>query len=241
MVDIVPELLDEIKKEYMEELSRDPKVIRILGKVEKGTATMADVHQYSARLGENLSAVLNEYLSADKLPDGNLYYNIADRIVRPMLEDVHISINDVAIDIQKIVDEASGIGLNGIRADFPEGRVHGLIDKMVEAGEEYSKWLGEPVINCTESFSDDYMKTNADFRQEAGLESKIVRTAEANACDYCMALEGEYEYGAEPKEVYSRHEYCRCDVAYISRKTHTRQNVWSKETEAIEDRKNYGL
>lgn len=239
--DIVPGLLKEIQTEFTEEISRDAKIGAIEKRIAKGTASMADVHQYAARLGENLSAVLSEYLAADNLPDHTLYYNIADRIVRPMLEDVHISINDTAIEIQKIIDEASGIGLNGIRADFPKGRVHGLIDKMVEAGEDYPKWLGEPVINCTESFSDDYMKTNASFRDDAGLKEKIVRTAEANACDWCKDLEGEYEWGDLPDNVFARHEYCRCDVTYISEKDRIRRNVWTKKTEALDDRKNYGL
>lgn len=239
--DIVPGLLKEIQSEFTEEISRDAKIGAIEKRIAKGTATMADVHQYAARLGENLSAVLIEYLDADNLPDQTLYYNIADRIVRPMLEDVHISINDTAIEIQKIIDEASGIGLNGIRADFPKGRVHGLIDKMVEAGEDYPKWLGEPVINCTESFSDDYMKTNASFREDAGLKIKIVRTAEATACDWCKNLEGEYSYDDLPDEIYARHEFCRCDVTYISEKDRIRQNVWTKKTTAIDDRKNYGL
>ena len=239
--DIVPGLLKEIQSEFTEEISRDAKIGAIEKRIAKGTASMADVHQYAARLGENLSAVLTEYLAADNLPDQTLYYNIADRIVRPMLEDVHISINDTAIEIQKIIDEASGIGLNGIRADFPKGRVHGLIDKMVEAGEDYPKWLGEPVINCTESFSDDYMKTNASFRDDAGLKEKIVRTAKANACDWCKDLEGEYEWGDLPDNIFARHEYCRCDVTYISEKDRIRRNVLTKKTEALDDRKNYGL
>ncbi len=243
MVDLVPELLDNIRTDLAEEIARDAKINAIQERIANGTATLVDVHRYSEALGTNLSAILQSYVTIDKLPNGTLYYNIADRIIRPLLEEAYKNVNDTAEQIQAIVDEAADIGLRSIRADFPDGRVHGLIDKAVEAGEDYDKWLGEPIINTVESFSDDYMKANAKFRYESGLDTYIIRNARASCCDWCAALEGKHEYDTDA-DYYRRHEYCRCDVTFVSDKGRYRQDVWSKkviDNRAVENRKTYGL
>ena len=71
----------------------------------------------------------------------------------------------------------------------------------------------------------------------------LVRTAEAKCCDWCAALEGEYDYGSAPDDIYRRHEFCRCTVTYKTEKVS--QSVWSKtkwETpkEDLEQRKAAG-
>ena len=244
MVDLAPDLLLSIRTELEYEISRDSKIVAIENRIKNGTATLVDVHRYSEALGTNLSAVLRAYITIDKLPNGKFYYNIADKILRPLLEEAYRNVNDKAEQIQAIVDEAVDIGLKAIRPDFPEGRINGLIDKAVEAEEDYDKWLGEPIVNTVESFSDDYMKVNAQFRYDAGLEMAIVRNAHYKCCEWCQNLEGVYDYGDYvPDDVYRRHEYCRCDVTFESNKGRYRQNVWTKEvnTKAVEDRKTFGL
>lgn len=229
--DVVPVLNERIENTFKSNVMKDRRIAQISKRIRDGTATFVDGHDYAERLGENLSRALITNLNADTLPDGKLYYNIAKRTVTPALENNYNLTNDVAADIQKILDESADIGLNAVRADFPTERIQGLIDKMTADGitlEEALVWLAEPIINNSEAFFDDFIDSNAKFRNDVGLKATLTRTAEPNCCPWCRALAGTYDYGSAPPDIYRRHEYCRCTVTYQSEKKS--QNVWSKRS-----------
>lgn len=227
--DIVPALNEAIQSTFNTKMMSDKRIMRIGRRIRDGTANLIDAHRYAEYTGENLSKALVMNLTENTLPDGKLYFNIAKRTVTPALENNYKLVNEITKQIQALIDEAESIGLTSVTADFPEARIKGLIDKMTSYDDfaDALTWLKEPIINNTEAFFDDYVRSNAEFRQDAGLKTVITRIAEANCCEWCAALEGEWEYGKEPKEVYQRHEFCRCDVTYKSEKGY--QNVWSKE------------
>ena len=229
--DIVPELNQMIEASFDGYVMRDRQLNHISNRIRDGTATLRDAHSYAERLGEDLSRALVNSLTPDRLPNGTLYYNIAQRTIIPGLQNNYNLVNDAAEIIQKSVDQKTGIGLGIVRADFPIERIKGLIDKITQEAspvEMVIRWLQEPIVNNSEAFADDFMRSNASFRSKAGLKATITRIADPKCCDWCAALEGTYEYGKEPKEVYARHEYCRCTVTYQSEKTS--QNVWTKRT-----------
>jgi hypothetical protein len=227
--DIVPALLEKIEKAFDATLEADPRLARIAKRIRDGTATLEDVHALSVVAGESLSGVLLEYFTPDALPGGVYYYNIVDRILGATVRENYNIINAAAQQIQAAIDEAEGIGLEAVLPPFPEDRTHGLVEKIVGDAATPTRWLGEPVVNLTESISDDYMRTNAETRARAGLEAKIVRKLGAFEirqskkrryevpCEWCQALAGEYLYdGDQPPEIFQRHENCRCSVTYRS-------------------------
>lgn len=237
-VDIVPELIDDIRREFEKGLLRDPRFRTIARKIENGTATLADIHGQSVALGELLSDALRQFMRVDMMPDGKIYWNIANRVIKPFLTRNYNLVNSTAEQIQEIVNAAENISIAAVHADFPEERANGLLNLIANDPDNPFKWLGEPIVNITESFSDDYMKANADFRYKAGLEEKIVRSVEHSAvrtskgrkydipCDWCSSLAGVYAYPNTPKEIFQRHEFCRCSVVFESSKG--KQDVWSK-------------
>ena len=244
--DVVPALNEAIQTSFKTYVMRDRRIAQISTRIRDGTATFADGHDYAERLGENLSKALSTNLNANTLPDGKLYYNIASRTVTPALEENYNLTNDAAKKIQKIYDKKSRIGLGSVKADFPTERINGLIDKMTRDDitlEDALVWLKEPIINNSEAFFDDFIDSNAKFRENAGLKSKLIRKAEPNCCKWCANLEGVYDYDNAPEDIYRRHEFCRCIVTYQSGKTS--QNVWSKKTwqstpEELQRRENAG-
>lgn len=244
--DVVPVLNEKIQTSFQSNMMRDRRIAQISKRIRDGTATFVDGHDYAERLGESLSKALISNLNEENLPDGRLYYNIAKRTVTPALQNNYELTNEAAEQIQSIIDSRLGIGLKSIKADFPESRIKGLIDKMTTEGislEDALIWLGEPIINNSEAFFDDFIDSNAKFRTEAGLKATITRIAEANCCPWCDSLAGTYEYGSAPDDIYRRHQYCRCTVTYqIGKKS---QNVWSKSQwesspEEIDRRKTIG-
>lgn len=232
MKDVVPELLEAIEKAFGKKKNSDKTIDAILQKIEKGTAELADGHTYAERLGEILSQALQSNITEDALPDGKLYWNVANGTVRPMLEQNHNMVNETAARIQKALDQKTGIGLMPVFGEFPEDRVHGLLDKMCTAPdtEGARKWLGEPIVNCTESFFDGFIKANAKAKSDLGYEPRIIRKAAFGCCDWCSEIAGVYPYDEVSEtgsDVFRRHECCRCVVTYDNGKI--RQDVWSKD------------
>ena len=244
--DVVPVLNEKIQTSFQSNMMRDRRIAQISKRIRDGTATFVDGHDYAERLGESLSKALISNLNEENLPDGRLYYNIAKRTVTPALRNNYELTNEAAEQIQSIIDSGLGIGLKSVKAEFPESRIKGLIDKMTTEGislEDALIWLGEPIINNSEAFFDDFIDSNAKFRTEAGLKATITRIAEANCCPWCDSLAGTYEYGSAPDDIYRRHKYCRCTVTYQTGKKS--QNVWSKNQwesspEEIDRRKTIG-
>lgn len=229
--DVVPDLVKSIDKAFKIHTENDKTLSRVTKRIRDGTATQEDGHLYALRVGRDSSKALQDVLTAENLPDGTLYYNIATRTVIPTLETNQALVNEAAAEIQKSIDAKAKISLNAIRPKFPQERIEGLIEKMTADDitlEQALAWIREPIVNNSEAFYDDFIRENAEFRSGAGLKTKITRIAEANCCPWCAALEGSWEYGNEPSEVYARHEFCRCSVTYQSEKTS--QNVWSKKS-----------
>lgn len=244
MTDVVPGLMSDIETAFNTNNLTDRTLARVSAKIRDGTATQIDGHTYAEHIGRNASKALQEVITPDRLPDGKLYYNIATRTVVPTLQNNQALVNDAASLIQQSIDKKTGIGLKSVNPQFPVERINGLIDKMTADDiliDEALKWLGEPIINNTEAFMDDYIRENAEFRNDAGLKTTITRVSETNCCQWCADLDGTYEYGNEPEDIYRRHEFCRCAVTVQYQKTS--QNVWSKKQwestpEEIERREN---
>jgi len=244
--DVVPILNEQIQSSFKNYCLKDRRLTQISKRIRDGTANMRDAHDYAEHLGENLSHALLNNLTADNLPNGKLYYNIAQRTVIPSLEENYNLVNDISKDIQAIADKKAKIGLGTVKADFPSSRINGLIDKMTSDDillEQAIRWLGEPIINNSEAFFDDYVRANAEFRTNVGLKATITRSVMGGCCKWCEDLAGTYDYDNAPDEIYARHEFCRCTVTYQSQKTS--QNVWSKKTwesspEELERRKSIG-
>lgn len=245
-VDIVPQLNERISVSFTKYTMSDRELMRITTRIRDGTATLVDGHTYSKRIGQHLSRALTENLTEEALPDGRLYYNIANRTVIPQLLNNYELVNEINASIQAEIDKAQNIRIKAVKAAFPEKRIKGLIDEMTKDGIEYSdakKWLEEPIVNNTEAFHDDYIKKNAEFRESVGLKAVIIRDASSGCCDWCADLEGTWDYASAPKEIFQRHEFCRCDVTYQTERKS--QNVWSKRSwessqEEINKRINYG-
>jgi len=232
--DIVPSLLEKIEKDFKAKVEADNEMSRLFAKFYDGDGTLHDVSLYARRLGDLLSMTLQENLTEDVLPDGKMYYNIADRILNPMMRQNFNLTMEQATIIQKMIDANNGIGLEPVSADFPESRVKQIIDSLTEEDVEFDvikARMGEPVANCSHSFADDFVKANALYRSKAGMRTYLKRTLVGGACPYCVGLAGTYDYdynGDIPDDVYKRHDSCRCTVTFISEKGNYKENVHTK-------------
>jgi len=245
MEDVVPGLYESVKRDFDKAIAGNKQVERYLKKIRDGTATLDETSLFSRNLGDCLAEALKNNITQDILPDGRMYYNIADRIIRPMLTNNHDLTNEAAGQALKFADEAAGLNLNPISATLPAERINKIVSAVSEEGiewEEVERRMDEPVRNISQSFMDAFIQANAAFRQKAGLQTMIVRTMVGRACKWCKSLAGSYEYGDTPKDVYRRHDNCRCTVALKTGRQ--QQDVWSKawkeSPEELEQRKTLG-
>lgn len=234
-IDIGADLLKKIRKEFAETITKKDNanyIAKILDKVENGTADFNDVSRFSQGIGYRLSEIIKKYVTPENLPDGTLYYNIADTVLQGTLHDNYELINGVASSVQKTLDKKAGISIKPQQANYPADRVHSIVNSLTDATatqEVIQRRLDAPVRNVTNSMYDDYVETNAKFRSKAGLECYIIRDDHNGCCEWCAKLSGKYKYPNDvPKNVYQRHDNCTCSVTYVSGKN--AQNVWSKKT-----------
>lgn len=226
--DIAPMLLELLQKDFLD----------LLGDAAFSGGSYADAEDYAEKVGAALAEAFRCNLTADTLPDGKLYWNIADRVVRPMLEQDHALVADAAATAQQKLNELAGLNLKAQRAVLDENRVNGILQKAaaVENFEDAAWVLDEPVRTFSRMTVDDTLKANVDFQGKAGRSPRVIRTAESGCCKWCSAQTGTYTYPDVPQDVYRRHERCRCRVEYDPG-SGKRQNVWNKQWTEDEDQR----
>ncbi|WP_425540022.1 hypothetical protein [Microaceticoccus formicicus] len=231
MKDITPELLEKIEDSFLEKYKVNSKIKIIEGIIKSKQATHKDSNDYAIEVGKMLSEVFKEQLSAEVLPDGKMYYNIANRILNKTLGNNYNLITGVSEVVQKDLNTKANIGLNAVKPPLNQSRIDGIIERVSKEDDfDKIKWiLDEPVINFSQAIIDDTIKTNAEFQYQVGYKPRIVRKVVGGCCDWCQAVAGTYEYPHEvTKDVYRRHRYCRCTVEYLPGDGR-RQNVHNKK------------
>lgn len=237
MADIGAELLEKIRAEFQKTCKADKYIQSVLKKIEGGTANMEEVALLSKQLGFRASQAIGAHVNVAALPDGKMYYNIADTILTGVLKDNYDIINSAATECQKALDSQVGINITPQQAAFPTERVQAVVNaaSVPDIAEEVMiRRMTAPAQNITESFYNDYVQTNVKFRSDAGLDCYIIRNDHGGCCEWCAKLAGKYHYPEDvPKDVYRRHDNCGCTVTYLNgRKA---QNVWDKTKWNVSD------
>lgn len=247
MHDILPELLKAVKEAYQVNIEQDEEVKRLLNELKSGVADYEKASDYAEHLGDALAKAFQTQITADKLPDGRMYYNIANRLVNTTFQDNYSRIVSYCKGTQESLNKAAGIGLKAQVPEFNQNRADGIIERLSEA-ENYDdvRWiLGEPVTNFAMAIVDDHIKANANFQYKAGLSPKIVRTTNGKCCAWCDRLAGTYNYKDVKNtgnDVFRRHRHCRCKVIYDPAEGKKVKDVWTKkwrdegEEDKIKDR-----
>ena len=200
-----------------------------LKKVEAGTAGYPDAERAAYQIGRDLSRAFTGSIRADELPDGHMPQNVAEKLLLPMLREDHRLVSGLTERVQTALNQAAGIGLQVQTVEFAQDMAEGLVHKLTNGQYEDTSWvLGAPVVNFSQSITDRTLQRNVEFHAHAGLKPRISREAESHCCTWCEDLEGTYDYGSEPKDIYRRHDNCRCEVDYRPGDGR-RQGVWDKE------------
>lgn len=198
--------------------------------IREGSTSYADAQDYAYHVGKALSDAFTGNLSSAVLPGGKMTEELAEEIVRTLLEEGHGMVSDAAVIVQNALNSSAGIGLKAQRAALNESRINGIISRLVGAEnfDDIAWILGDPVVNFSMAVADETLRRNVEFQGKAGLKPVLIRKAPRKCCEWCNNLAGVYEYPDVPDDVYRRHENCRCTVEYDPG-TGRKQNVHTKQ------------
>ena len=250
MDDIAPKLLGKIQKDFQTMFDKSEIISKLYAKVRDGTATYKEANDFAFKVGDCLARVYKNNLSSAVLPDGKMYYNIANRIINPTMKNNYDLITEVTEQVQQSLNESAGIGIKSIVPELNQDRIDGLVNKTANAEnyDDVAKIMEEAIINFSQSIVTDFIRKNAEFQANAGLQPVIMRKLAGGCCEWCRTLAGTYKYPYDvPKDLYRRHSYCRCTVEYYPKDGRGIQNSHSKqwrseeEYDKIQSRKTIGL
>lgn len=247
-IDVLPKLLQEVKNEFELAFGESEIIRNAFATLKAKKATYKTANEFAIEIGEILSKALGDSISADKLPNGKMYYNIAQRLLTDVLGRNHELVSGYASDVQKNLNSEAKIGLTAQVPELNQDRIDGLVNRLAsEESFDDVKWLlDDPIVNFSQSIVDDSIRKNVEFHHKVGLSPKIVRRVVGHPCKWCKSLEGSYNYPEVPKNIYRRHGNCRCTVDYHpgngkKQNVHTKSWAESQKSAKIEVLKGVGL
>ena len=193
-------------------------------RIDNGSADFSDTAAYSERIANLLGNILSRHIESIPVSE-------REQVCKWLLQAQYKDINSICEVVQTALDEAQGIHLAPQKAPFPAERVqqvaHSLLDPTVKP-ETIQRRANQPVATVAKSFHDDYIKTNAQVRNDLGFKCYLDRVAATGCCAWCTRIAGRYVYGEHPDDIFRRHDNCSCTVTFENGRQ--RQDVWSKRT-----------
>lgn len=233
--DVLPSILKEVQERFERDFGKSEIVRNAFAALKGKKATYKTANEFAIEIGDILSKALGTSLSAGKLPDGKMYYNIAQRLLTDVLRRNHELVSGYTSDVQKNLNQEAKISLKVQVPELNLDRIAGIVNRFSseENFEDVSWLLGEPIVNFTQSIIDDSIRKNAEFHHQSGLQPEIIRKSYFHCCEWCQEVQGNYKYPRVPKDVFRRHQHCRCIVDYDPKNGKT-QNIWTKKWNSID-------
>ena len=230
--DIVPQLLEAIRESYKSNVNRNILLQKLINIIKDNKGDYETLLKVSKEYGIALSDAFKSNVTGDILPDGKMYYNIAERLLNELLRENYDNVAPLCETVQGDLNIQNGINLKAVKPSYKQEKVNGLIDYIsgVVYEQREASFL-DALITNSKSIVDDSVKENCEFQTRCGMSPVIERSAIGKTCKWCSELAGTYQYPDDvPDDVYKRHANCDCVVVYKPDK-HAKdfQDVWSKQ------------
>lgn len=216
MEDITLSLIESIKKDFNSRLLKSATIRNLTKKMANNTATYSDAMRYATEIGNIRAKTFKNQISSDVLPDGKMYYNIAERVINDSLKSDYKAIQPICNVAQANKNKQMKIGITPYEEEVDQENIDNIINMICTQDnyENYSKTFEEACGTFAKTVVDRNMKANASMLNRLGLRIVIERVAGAGCCSYCSGLAGSYEIGKAPDGVWGHHNGCTCSVDY---------------------------
>ena len=245
MEDIAPKLADELLSAYKKAIS---KVLKKYEKyIKQGSVSYETAHDFSLEAYGIAFNEVKKTLRPEVLPDERLYFNIAERTLKPLIEQGCNDIADYCKKVQQQMNHDLGLKIKPSNIPLENDRIDDIVSHAanIEKFDDVIDKIGYSMENLYQHVVDESIRRNADTHYKLGLKPKIIRIAESKCCEWCSNLEGTYDYADvsnKGNDVFRRHRNCRCIVLYEEKKGNKYEvtNVHTKKTSVIvENTQNY--
>ena len=239
-MDVAPEIYENIMADFRASVTDDKELNRLAKKIANNKGTQSDVTKLTQRFGVHSSDALKKNLILADLPDEKLYWNIAEKTIKPLLEQCYGNINRYAAMQLSTSDQRANIAVRILRGQGPEVRIDQVMNFAVNSltQPELDNALTDPVIAANRKFYDDFQKANAQLREDLGLREMVVRQYDdvglhngKDTCEWCLQRAGTWDYSeARENGVFERHPACGCTIEVYTEKGTNRQTDWTTNT-----------
>ena len=202
---------EDIKKAFRKAVDSDAEVRKIYADLQD-LPTYANAMKLANKIGEDLGKVLVKFapeLSVDDL-------ELADILPKALGLD-HAQVSAACKQVQESMNKKAGLGIKYKEPQFNMDKALGLEDEVRGITDEdaLAQALVERVANFSTGVVDDSIYENAGVLARAGIKTILIRTAEANCCDWCDEVAGVYDYFEvkdKGNDVWRRHLGCKCEI-----------------------------
>ena len=202
---------EDIKKAFRKAVDSDAEVRKIYADLQD-LPTYANAMKLANKIGEDLGKVLVKFapeLSVDDL-------ELADILPKALGLD-HAQVSAACKQVQESMNKKAGLGIKYKEPQFNMDKALGLADEVRGITDEdaLAQALVERVANFSAGVVDDSIYENAGVLARAGIKTILIRTAEANCCDWCDEVAGVYDYFEvkdKGNDVWRRHLGCKCEI-----------------------------
>lgn len=201
--------IQDVDKEFQKRVLKDMRLMEIRSRAKRGIATFADTAEYNDRISNILGSVLS-----GRMPSVPNVERV--KLCEYMLRFLYNDTNEMCAAVQQTLDKANGIQITPQKAPFPAERVRKIAKSLTDPSvpeNTIKRRAKAPVANVSKSFHDDYIRKNAAFRNDAGLDVYIVRMG-TGCCKWCSEVSGKYKFGSQPDDIFRRHDNCDCTIIY---------------------------
>lgn len=129
--DVSPKLKMNLMNEFWTSIVRDPQLEAYWEKKENLELTQEEGWEYIDRLSDFAVDALQKTLNTETLPDGILYWNIAQAVIPDFLREVSDMIYEIQVATWKKEDLEMGINAGFQQAPFNEEKMQSIINMMV--------------------------------------------------------------------------------------------------------------
>lgn len=131
MKDVAPELLEKLNKTFSQKVAIDPQIRSYKKKLEAGKLTERDCALYIRKVVSIASASVTDVMKPKNLPDGKLYWNIAEAVIVPFLKGVIVQMNNIAVSMMKDSDKKQNINIKIQKLRYPDGQIRSYLNMIV--------------------------------------------------------------------------------------------------------------
>lgn len=223
-------LKENILRFYKQTIRNDAELKKLSQKIN--VQIQKDVHassvisqlqdDYALRCGTVLSDVLQRYIQEGHIPvellDG-LSFNRAEleNVLVPAFAQASDEVIYMCSVKETLENQALGFDIKYASPDKDWERFYSICDKMAqyEDANDSLHMINQDVCeNVTGSIGIESARKNAERLFESGVDSVMVRVAEAKACRWCKSVAGRWDYSEIKNggDMWRRHDNCKCQI-----------------------------